>query len=291
MPDHSAIAPDLIQARTAAMSPSRPPPKRIKVLLPVWGYDFTKVFLRVSLPTLLAPGNLPALAQTLPTEFVFLTGRRDEGMIREAVGYRQLSKICPVSFHAIDELVTESNHSTTVTFAFAGAVRRTAEATPKAAIGTVERVVAFAWLRRPETDAALGAPQFEGPGAARMRHHLPVETIATEIDEAASILEIGAKRIERFGGVVFGVLAGEHDSVVREQLRAFAMHVVIGDHLKVDALARQQIGDVAVGRDPIEAGAIGARVDEMDLIDPLVDQGPAHRRHDDAAAVRMEVVR
>jgi len=51
--------------------------------------------------------------------------------------------------------------------------------------------------------------------------------------------------------------------------------------------ARQQIGDVAVGRDPIEAGAIGARVDEMDLIDPLVDQGPAHRRHDDAAAVGM----
>jgi hypothetical protein len=128
MPDDSAIAPDLIQAGTAAMSPSRPPPKRIKVLLPVWGYDFTKVFLRVSLPTLLAPGNLPALAQTLPTEFVFLTGRRDEGMIREAAGYRQLSKICPVSFHAIDELVTENNHSTTVTFAFAGAVRRTAEA-------------------------------------------------------------------------------------------------------------------------------------------------------------------
>jgi methyltransferase family protein len=128
MPDHSAIAPDLIQAGTAAMLPSRPPPKRIKVLLPVWGYDFTQQFLRVSLPTLMAPGNLPALAQTLPTEFIFLTGRRDEAMIREAAGYRRLSKICPVSFHVIDDLITEGNHSTTVTLAFAGAVRRTADA-------------------------------------------------------------------------------------------------------------------------------------------------------------------
>ncbi len=51
------------------------------------------------------------------------------------------------------------------------------------------------------------------------------------------------------------------------------MNVVIGDHLEVDALARQEIGDVAVGRDPVEAGARGAGIHEMDLVDPLVDQG------------------
>jgi len=39
-----------------------------------------------------------------------------------------------------------------------------------------------------------------------MRHHVPAETVANEINEAASILEIGAKRIVRFGRVVFGVL-------------------------------------------------------------------------------------
>jgi hypothetical protein len=127
MPDHSAIAPDLIQARTAATSPSRPPPTRIKVLLPVWGYEFTQQFLKLSLPTLLAPGNLPALAKTLPTEFIFLTGRKDEAMIRESAGYRHLSKFCSVGFYPIDDLVTEGNHSTTITLAFAGAVRRTGD--------------------------------------------------------------------------------------------------------------------------------------------------------------------
>jgi 2-polyprenyl-3-methyl-5-hydroxy-6-metoxy-1,4-benzoquinol methylase len=129
MPDHGT----LIAESEAIQTPLRPegwlPPKRIKVLEPVWGYEFTQQFLNFSLPTLLAPGNLPALAETLPTEFIFLTGRRDEPMIRDSAGYRRLSEICPVSFRLIDDIITQGNHSTTVTLAFAGAVRRTGEAT------------------------------------------------------------------------------------------------------------------------------------------------------------------
>jgi hypothetical protein len=127
MPDHSTITAELGDIETP-VSERRGPPKWIKVLEPVWGYDFTQQFLDVSLPTLLAPGNLPALAKALPTEFIFLTGRRDEPMIRESAGYRRLSTICPVSFHLIDDIITERNHSTTVTLAFAGAVRRTGKA-------------------------------------------------------------------------------------------------------------------------------------------------------------------
>ncbi len=106
----------------------RPPPRAIQVLLPVWGYEFVQSFLRLSLPTLLAPGNLPALAGTLPTEFVFLTGRRDEAVIRESAGYRALSAVCGVRFNAIDDLIAEGNHSTTVTLAYTRAVRRTGAA-------------------------------------------------------------------------------------------------------------------------------------------------------------------
>jgi Methyltransferase domain len=125
MPDHSTIAAEPSEAMTRATSESRPPPRWIKVLLPVWGYEFTQQFLTFSLPTLLAPGNLPTLAKTLPTEFIFLTGRKDEAMIRESAGYRNLAKICSVSFYPIDDLITEGNHSTTITLAFAAAVRRT----------------------------------------------------------------------------------------------------------------------------------------------------------------------
>src|SRR5882672_9899652 len=93
MPDDSTLAPRVVE-RTSPPKPDGPglkgrsPPTAIKVLLPVWGYDFVQQFLKVSLPTLLAPGNLPGLARLLPTEFIFLTGRKDEPLIRESVGYR-----------------------------------------------------------------------------------------------------------------------------------------------------------------------------------------------------------
>jgi hypothetical protein len=125
MPDHGAIAADLAQPTVPTTPERRSPAKWIKVLLPVWGEEFTQQFLEFSLPTLLAPGNLPALAKTLPTEFIFLTGRRDEAVIRASAGYLRLAATCDVSFYAIDDLITEGNHSTTVTLAFAAAVRRT----------------------------------------------------------------------------------------------------------------------------------------------------------------------
>src|SRR6516162_10393594 len=128
MPDHGTLLAESEATDTALAPEGWVPPKRIKVLEPVWGYEFTQQFLNVSLPTLLAPGNLPALAKTLPTEFIFLTGRRDEAMIRESAGYRRLARICPVSFHLIDDIITEGNHSTTVTLAFARAVRRAGKA-------------------------------------------------------------------------------------------------------------------------------------------------------------------
>src|SRR6516165_2486968 len=128
MPDHGTMLAEPEATETPLAPEGWVPPKRIKVLEPVWGYEFTQQFLNVSLPTLLAPGNLPALAETLPTEFIFLTGRRDEPMIRDSAGYRRLSEICSVSFRLIDDIITHGNHSTTVTLAFAGAVRRTGEA-------------------------------------------------------------------------------------------------------------------------------------------------------------------
>jgi hypothetical protein len=124
MPDDIAISPVGAMAfGLGASATDRPPPRWIKVLLPVWGYDFVHRFINVSLPTLLAPGNLPALAATLPTQFVFLTSRIDKALIRQTPGYRRLSEICEVQFCLIDDLITDNNYSTTITLAYARAVR------------------------------------------------------------------------------------------------------------------------------------------------------------------------
>jgi hypothetical protein len=124
----------------AAAAPSRPasnpeiapkrrsPPKAFCVLLPVWGEAFIANFLRESLPTLLAEGNLPALSKTLPTRFVFLTRKRNEETIRAHPAYLHLQAVCEVEFLPIDDLIMSGNHTTTITLAWERAVRREGQA-------------------------------------------------------------------------------------------------------------------------------------------------------------------
>jgi 2-polyprenyl-3-methyl-5-hydroxy-6-metoxy-1,4-benzoquinol methylase len=101
----------------------RPPPKAVQCVLPVWGYKFVRQFLEVGLPTLLAPGNIPALAAALPTRFVILTRLDDEGFIRHHPAFRRLSEVCQAEIRLIDHLITGSNYSTTITLGYTEAVR------------------------------------------------------------------------------------------------------------------------------------------------------------------------
>jgi 2-polyprenyl-3-methyl-5-hydroxy-6-metoxy-1,4-benzoquinol methylase len=126
MPDNRAY--EEMSPAAKQVAEQRGPPTAIRVLMPVWGYDFLDQFLNTNLPTLLAPGNLPALSARLPTEFVFLTSGRDQEVLREHIAVHRLENVCRVGFHLIDDLITEGNHSTTVTLAYARAVRETGEA-------------------------------------------------------------------------------------------------------------------------------------------------------------------
>ena len=72
---------DFARAEPAGERLRRDAPRAIKVVLPVWGYSYVRQFLECGLPTLLSPGNIPALAAALPTEFLLLTS---EDAVREA---------------------------------------------------------------------------------------------------------------------------------------------------------------------------------------------------------------
>ena len=106
----------------------RSPPKAVKLLLCAWGYSYVRQFLEYSLPTMLAPGNIPALAAALPAEFVILTSADDESFISEHPAFKRLGSICQTRIHAIDHLISDGNYSTTITLAFTEAVRELGEA-------------------------------------------------------------------------------------------------------------------------------------------------------------------
>src|SRR6202167_4976773 len=101
----------------------RPAPRAVKVLLPLCGDSYARQFLKYSLPTLLAPGNIPAIAAELPTEFVLLTRGDDADFIQEHPTFKRLAAICNSTVRLIDHLITEGNPSTTITLAYTEAIR------------------------------------------------------------------------------------------------------------------------------------------------------------------------
>ena len=103
----------------------RTPPRAVRLLLPVWGYRYVRQFLEFSLPTMLAAGNVPALARALPCTFVLLTSKDDAEFIADHPGYLLLSSICRTEIQPIDDLITGDNYSTTITLAYERAVRAT----------------------------------------------------------------------------------------------------------------------------------------------------------------------
>jgi hypothetical protein len=105
-------------SRTAAHGP-----RAVRLLLPVWGQRHLRRFFEFSLPTMIAPGNIPALAAVLPCTFVFLTSAQDAELIAEHPGYRHLGTVCRTEIVPIDDLITGDNHSTTITLAYERAMR------------------------------------------------------------------------------------------------------------------------------------------------------------------------
>jgi hypothetical protein len=90
-----------------------------RLLTTVWGERYIEEYTQVSLPSLLAPGNLPALVQATNLEVLIMTAAASTGSFERHEAFRILRSICPVRFIAIDDLITTGNYGVTLTLAFA----------------------------------------------------------------------------------------------------------------------------------------------------------------------------
>lgn len=97
---------------------------RVSMLMPVWGYRFVGRFLEFCLPTLLAPNNIPALARELPCRLILLSSENDVALIKSHPTWQKLAQVCTAEIQLIDDLITESNHTATITLAFERALRQ-----------------------------------------------------------------------------------------------------------------------------------------------------------------------
>src|SRR5579872_937686 len=97
----------------------------ICVLLAVWGERYIKDFMDLGLPSLLAPGNLPALSSQYPVKFVFLTRSAEISLFNQYPVMEKLKTYCDIEFISLDDLITIENYSTTLTLALDRAIKNT----------------------------------------------------------------------------------------------------------------------------------------------------------------------
>ena len=72
-------------------------------LTPVWGREYTQLYVDVVIPAQLAQGNLPAFRSDGQSRYIVYTTREDAEAIRTAASFRSLSEIITTAIEIIDE--------------------------------------------------------------------------------------------------------------------------------------------------------------------------------------------
>jgi hypothetical protein len=67
-----------------------------QIQIAVWGKPYIRIMNDVAVPALLAPRNLPHIAQTHDCSVIFVTAEADIETIRETSGYREMQALCRV---------------------------------------------------------------------------------------------------------------------------------------------------------------------------------------------------
>ena len=79
---------------------------RIRISLPFWGIQFAQRVVNFTIPALLAPGNLPALAAEFPIEVSLVTESNLFDMVSKSKAFQRLKEYADVRLVPLDDLLT-----------------------------------------------------------------------------------------------------------------------------------------------------------------------------------------
>jgi hypothetical protein len=78
-----------------------------RLIIPVWGEVYANKLVSLTLPAILAPGNLPALCDAFDVELVIVTESRLFDPIRDAASFKIASALCRTQLFSLDDLMTD----------------------------------------------------------------------------------------------------------------------------------------------------------------------------------------
>ena len=96
---------------------ARPPLKQARLVAVAWGEPYLAELLDIALPAVLAPGNLPALAEELPCEFALVTEQRLFDRVRKHPVYERMQRHCKVKLLPVDDLIVAPLYGLALTYA------------------------------------------------------------------------------------------------------------------------------------------------------------------------------
>src|SRR5262245_57075861 len=89
-----------------------------RVITYAWGERYVDTLLTLTLPALLAPGNLPYVASEVPCELVILTERRFFSKFYSHPTIARIRKVCPIRLIKLNDLiVSKDKYGMTLTYA------------------------------------------------------------------------------------------------------------------------------------------------------------------------------
>lgn len=100
---------------------------KVKVSAVVWGEAYIDRFTALALPSFLAPGNLPALADATDLEFLIMTSAAGASSFEGQPAFAHLKRVCRVRFIPIDDLIGSSVYGVTLTLAYTRGIANAGE--------------------------------------------------------------------------------------------------------------------------------------------------------------------
>lgn len=91
----------------------------VRILIPLWGQSYIDNFCELSLPSLLAEGNLPYLNEKADLEIVFLTTKSSKEYILDKFFQKNILDIFSIKFLFIDDLLKFTHYGIILTSAYA----------------------------------------------------------------------------------------------------------------------------------------------------------------------------
>ncbi len=105
-----------LHGRSTRSGQSAVPTEHARIITMVWGESYLEHLINFAIPAVLAPGNLPCVAENFDTELVIVTETRLFDRIAQSTIIARALEYCDVRLHPIDDLIA-THYGITLTYA------------------------------------------------------------------------------------------------------------------------------------------------------------------------------